>query len=63
MPNLSNLDASYVAAARAVGFTDEQIVFMEETFAFDPHTHTADQIFVDSDETETLDTVLEDAND
>lgn len=34
--------------------------FLFETFALDPHTHTSDQIFVDADETQTLDEVLPD---
>ena len=34
--------------------------FLFENFALDPHTHTADEIFVDAEETQSLDEVLED---
>jgi hypothetical protein len=60
MADPKDLDPEYLAAAQGVGFTPEQAAFLEETFAFDPHTHSADQIFVDEKETQTLDEVLED---
>ncbi len=37
--------------------------FLFETFAFDGHTHQADQIFTDATETTTLDEVLEEDDD
>lgn len=54
------MDPKYLDAALAVGLTTEQAQFLWDTFALDPHTHSADQIFVDEDETQTLDEVLED---
>jgi len=53
------MDPQFLEAALAAGFTKEMAEFLWETFALDPHTHTADQVFTDDSESETLADVIE----
>jgi hypothetical protein len=44
-------DPEYIRDAVAAGFTEAQAKFLHDTFAFDPHEHTPDQILLDDGET------------
>lgn len=48
------MDPEYLRDALAAGFTEAQAQFLHDTFAFDPHDHSADQIIVDEEDGETL---------
>ncbi len=48
------LDKAFLQSAQAHGFSPEQAAFMLEHIARRPHTHTSDEIIVDTEDGETL---------
>jgi len=51
---MADLDKAFLTSAQAHGFTPEQSAFLLEHMARRPHTHTSDEIIVDTEDGETL---------